>query len=94
MGMPWAVISLCAAYLYFVLKAGPKLMQNREAFELKTVLSAYNIFQMVINSFIFVMVCTLVDFDDDYDYDLPFVGFDLCASAEQLQTFLHSQSET
>lgn len=56
MGSPWTVISLCALYLYFVLGKGQQWMKDRNAYELKAVISAYNVFQILINSYLTVMV--------------------------------------
>jgi GNS1/SUR4 family len=56
MGSPWTVVSLCALYLYFVLGKGQQWMKNRSPYELKAVISAYNIFQILINLYLSVMV--------------------------------------
>ncbi|XP_020805939.1 elongation of very long chain fatty acids protein F-like [Drosophila serrata] len=45
------------AYLLFVLKVGPKLMERRQPFELRGVIKAYNIIQIVYNSTLFIYAC-------------------------------------
>ena len=52
MGSPGPVILILAAYLLFVLKIGPKMMENRPAFELKTLMIAYNAFQVVFSVYL------------------------------------------
>ena len=41
-----------AGYLYFVLRCGPRYMENRPAYSLKTFIKYYNIFQIIYNSWI------------------------------------------
>ncbi|XP_017022184.1 very long chain fatty acid elongase F-like [Drosophila kikkawai] len=57
---PWPTLGVLAAYLLFVLKVGPKLMDRRQPFELRGVIKAYNIIQIVYNSALFVYVCYVV----------------------------------
>lgn len=47
---PWPMIIIVSAYLLIVLKLGRKFMENREPFDLKGVIKAYNIFQITYNS--------------------------------------------
>ncbi|KAK9738401.1 GNS1/SUR4 family [Popillia japonica] len=47
MRSPLPMIGLIIAYLYFVLDLGPRLMRNREPFELKKVLVLYNGYQVL-----------------------------------------------
>ncbi|XP_012265647.1 elongation of very long chain fatty acids protein [Athalia rosae] len=61
MGSPGPLLGILAVYLLFVLKLGPKLMENRPAFQLKTLMILYNGFQVLFS----VWLCTLalqVDF--------------------------------
>ena len=46
MGSPYPLLSIFALYLWIVLKAGPKYMKNREAFNLNNVTRIYNIVQV------------------------------------------------
>ena len=39
---PWATIALVAMYL-FIVKVGPKVMENRKAYSLREVLIVYNL---------------------------------------------------
>jgi len=50
-GGPWNVMIMVAFYLYIVKFAGPQLMKNRKAFDLKTPILFYNIFLVSINGF-------------------------------------------
>ncbi|KAL5243377.1 hypothetical protein ACI65C_010787 [Semiaphis heraclei] len=52
MSTPWPVLSILIAYLLFVLKIGPKMMENREPFKIKRIMMAYNILQTIYNIFI------------------------------------------
>lgn len=51
MGSPYLLISIFAVYLWLVLKAGPKFMSNRMAFELTKITRAYNVFQLLGSAF-------------------------------------------
>ncbi|KAH8241407.1 hypothetical protein KR026_000310, partial [Drosophila bipectinata] len=51
---PWPTLIILSSYLLFVLKVGPKLMKNREPFDLRGVIKVYNIFQIVYNSWMFL----------------------------------------
>jgi len=52
----WPTIALSASYYLIVRYIGPRLMKNREPFNLKYVMLAYNLFQTVFNSWIFYKV--------------------------------------
>lgn len=43
MRTPWPVVSMCVMYLTFVKFVGPRLMENRKPFELKSFIRAYNL---------------------------------------------------
>ncbi|CAH1154313.1 unnamed protein product [Phaedon cochleariae] len=72
-GPPLAILSM---YLYFVLNWGPRLMKNRQPYELKTVLVVYNFLQVllstwlvvegldILNTIKFSWVCQPVDFSN------------------------------
>lgn len=47
MKSPVPVLAILAFYLYFVLKLGPKMMENRKPFEMKWLLVAYNAYQVL-----------------------------------------------
>jgi len=49
---PLHVILILFGYTYFVLKCGPKFMEKRQAYSLKTFIFYYNIFQIVTNAII------------------------------------------
>lgn len=55
-GSPFPILALLGAYVYFVTILGPKLMQNRKAYDLKSIIQIYNFFQIVSNLYIGVVV--------------------------------------
>ncbi|XP_017047179.1 elongation of very long chain fatty acids protein 7-like [Drosophila ficusphila] len=44
---PYCMITILSLYLYFVTKAGPQFMEVRKAYELKWLILAHNLFQVV-----------------------------------------------
>lgn len=48
MGSPFPLIAISAIYLLFVLKLGPKFMQNRKPFNLTNTTRIYNVLQVVL----------------------------------------------
>ncbi|XP_033215161.1 elongation of very long chain fatty acids protein 4-like [Belonocnema kinseyi] len=52
MGDPWPTLLIIASYLYFVFQYGPQFMKNRPAYELKTFIQFYNLFQVFANAYI------------------------------------------
>jgi len=53
---PCSILLLISLYLIFVLKLGPKFMENREPFKLRGALKVYNIFQILFNSSLLIAV--------------------------------------
>ncbi|KAH8248636.1 hypothetical protein KR032_001613, partial [Drosophila birchii] len=51
---PWPTFGVLTVYLLFVLRVGPKLMERRKPFELRGVIKAYNIMQIVYNTALFL----------------------------------------
>jgi elongation of very long chain fatty acids protein 1 len=51
MSSPYPILSICAFYLWIVLKVGPNYMKKRSAFDLKKVTQLYNIYQLVACTF-------------------------------------------
>ncbi|XP_026729945.1 elongation of very long chain fatty acids protein AAEL008004-like [Trichoplusia ni] len=49
------MLIILPTYLYFVKRLGPRIMQNLQPFELKTPIMLYNIFQICISFYIFVL---------------------------------------
>jgi len=52
-GGPWSVLTVIAAYVYFVKILGPELMSTRKPFSLKPLIFTYNIVMVLINGFFF-----------------------------------------
>lgn len=57
MKSPLPAVVILIAYLYFVLRAGPRMMQNRKPMEIKGVLILYNASQVVYSIWLCYMVC-------------------------------------
>nr|CAD7601290.1 unnamed protein product [Timema genevievae] len=84
-GSPIYLLVIIALYLFFVLVAGPKFMENRRPYNLKKIIAVYNIFQVVANSYAFYGIltsgwtdkiglgCHPVRFEDDPDLKMFFV---------------------
>ncbi|XP_046658745.1 elongation of very long chain fatty acids protein AAEL008004-like [Homalodisca vitripennis] len=56
MGSPYPVLGLVGAYLYFVLSLGPRYMATQKPYEIRNLMMAYNIFQVVYNARIFLQL--------------------------------------
>ncbi|XP_058818387.1 elongation of very long chain fatty acids protein AAEL008004-like [Topomyia yanbarensis] len=67
-GSPWPVITIVAVYLYIVLKAGPKYMEHRKAFDLKEVIRVYNAVQVIANGVLFVAIAYLLSLRSNFSY--------------------------
>ncbi|KAB0795156.1 hypothetical protein PPYR_11995 [Photinus pyralis] len=78
MSSPFPTLAICSLYAYGVKVWGPKLMEHRKPFELKNVLIAYNLFQVIISFWLFYQGgmagwltglynyrCQPVDYSDD-----------------------------
>ncbi|XP_001980740.3 elongation of very long chain fatty acids protein F [Drosophila erecta] len=49
-GSPWPALTIISIYLLFVLKVGRKFMEKRKPYDLRGVIKAYNILQIVYNT--------------------------------------------
>ncbi|XP_011175025.3 elongation of very long chain fatty acids protein 4 [Solenopsis invicta] len=70
MESPGPILCIISAYLIFVLKIGPKMMKNRPAFQLNTVMIAYNAFQVLFNIWVITLILEL-----DFKYLFFIHGF-------------------
>lgn len=52
LGSPVPIVLLLVGYLYFVKVIGPKMMADREPFNLQSVINLYNIMQILINLYV------------------------------------------
>ncbi|XP_030755504.1 elongation of very long chain fatty acids protein 7-like isoform X2 [Sitophilus oryzae] len=52
---PATILLILGSYLYFVLKWGPEFMKNRKPYELKKLLMVYNVCQIIVNVYIFLL---------------------------------------
>ncbi|CAH1967706.1 unnamed protein product [Acanthoscelides obtectus] len=57
MSSPFYTLGICLTYVFIVKVLGPKLMENRKPFELKNVLIAYNLFQVIFSTWLFYESC-------------------------------------
>lgn len=53
MSSPFPTIFICLFYAYFVKVLGPKLMENRKPFNLRKVMLFYNLFQVILSTWLF-----------------------------------------
>jgi hypothetical protein len=56
MGSIWHAVAIVSLYLYFVKHLGPNLMKNRPALKLDGIMKAYNILQIIMNTYMLVYV--------------------------------------
>ncbi|KAJ9580681.1 hypothetical protein L9F63_024148 [Diploptera punctata] len=56
MGSPWPIVFLAAFYVYFVTRLGPRLMKNREPFNIDGIIKIYDLFQIAANFYIITEV--------------------------------------
>uniref|UniRef100_A0A2S2R9I2 Elongation of very long chain fatty acids protein n=1 Tax=Sipha flava TaxID=143950 RepID=A0A2S2R9I2_9HEMI len=52
MSTPWSVLSILSVYLFFVLKVGPNMMENRKPYNIKNVMLLYNAIQTLYNGWL------------------------------------------
>lgn len=52
MSGPIPVVAILGAYLYFVLKSGPKFMENRQPLNLKGIMIGYNLYQVLFSAWL------------------------------------------
>jgi elongation of very long chain fatty acids protein 7 len=53
MQSPWATVTIVAAYVLFVKQIGPQMMKHRKPYELRGPIIAYNLFQVILSTYIF-----------------------------------------
>ena len=56
MDSPLPTMLLCGSYVLIVKVIGPKIMENRKPLDIKGFLIFYNLFQVVLSTYIFVEV--------------------------------------
>lgn len=60
MSSPFPTIFISLFYAYFVKVLGPKLMENRKPFNLRKIMLFYNLFQVILSTWLFYEVCESV----------------------------------
>ncbi|XP_018343456.1 PREDICTED: elongation of very long chain fatty acids protein 7 [Trachymyrmex septentrionalis] len=71
MESPGPMLCIVGAYLLFVLKVGPKMMEKRPAFELNAVMIGYNAFQVLFSIWLTTLALAV-----DIKYLFPVHGYD------------------
>jgi len=59
MSSPWPVLITCILYYYIVRVWGPKFMKDRQPYEIKNIMLAYNLFQTVFSAWLFMRGASL-----------------------------------
>lgn len=79
MSNPFKPMAIIAIYLLFVLKWGPKFMENRQPYKLDLVIKCYNLFQVAFCSYItfeayrytfargYSIFCQPVDYSESFE---------------------------
>lgn len=65
MSSPVPVLTILAAYLYFVLKLGPQYMSSRKPFNLQNILVTYNLYQVIFSIWLCTMVSEIYNIEKD-----------------------------
>ena len=52
MGSVWPTFLILVGYVYFVFEYGPRYMKNKPAYDLRTFIRCYNIFQIITNAYV------------------------------------------
>ena len=68
MSSPIPAMLICLAYVFVVKVVGPKFMENRPAYDLRGVLKVYNLFQIVVNIWVFYELCKHGWLSGNYNY--------------------------
>ena len=61
-GGPWLVSLFVGSYLYFVLRAGPRMMESRQAYDLKPLIRLYNFGMVLFNAYLFYHASPFLNF--------------------------------
>lgn len=56
MSGPLPTLMICLTYVIIVKYLGPKFMENRKPFDLKNTMIVYNVFQVILSSYLFTEV--------------------------------------
>lgn len=76
MGSPVSLLIIVASYLYFVCKCGPEYMREKKPYNLKFVITVYNIGQVIACAYIFHGILTS-GWLDDYSLGCETVNYSL-----------------
>ncbi|XP_055698851.1 elongation of very long chain fatty acids protein AAEL008004-like [Phlebotomus papatasi] len=78
------ILLIMIVYLYTVKKWGPKLMENRPPFELKTTMNVFNIIQVLLNVYIAVFGSYYSYWQPDFSWECQPIDFTV-VTPERLQ---------
>lgn len=67
-GSPWPVLSIMAAYVYFVKVWGPNWMKDRKPFKIEPIIVAYNFLMVVFSAYFFIEGGRLTYFSGKYNF--------------------------
>lgn len=87
----WSVLFILVAYIYFVTGKGQSWMEKRKPFELTKLINAYNIFQVVANLYVFLMVCEAKYVSRIYEVVVVLTGMLSPAETGEFSTLLHTE---
>ena len=68
MSSPLPTVVICCAYYYLVRIVGPRFMANRKPFKLRRILMAYNVYQILVNSWLFYEFASIGWLTGRYNY--------------------------
>lgn len=61
-GGPWLITLFVGSYLYFVLRAGPRMMENKQPYDLKPLIRVYNFGMVALNAYLFYHASPFLNF--------------------------------
>lgn len=88
MSNPFPTLALIGAYLYFVLKIGPKFMEHRKPMKLDGIIKYYNLLQVVVCAYLSIE-CYRMTFASGYSLKCQGVDFSLDPTAVKITKFAH-----
>lgn len=92
MGSPWQVFVIVVVYLYFVTGYGQKWMEKRKQYELTGLINIYNIFQVLANLYIFVLVRLAYTSKSIFNH-IPSSGLLLPSTSREFPILVHTHAE-
>lgn len=88
MGSPLYPVLIIGSYVYFISSLGPQLMKNRKPFQIDRFIQIYNIFQIIINIYIFAQALSL-GWATDYSWRCQPVDYSSTPRATEIARKTH-----